>query len=589
MITALHKIRLSMAKQKIDYLIVPHGDEFNNEYLPAYNERLARASGFTGSFGLAVIGMTHAHLFTDGRYVLQCQDELDIDVWDVHLWASENPYQWLANHVEKSKRVAMDPWTHSHREANLIEASATKVGAEILYLSASIIDATWNSRPVPLTTKAAIHGLEFAGVSTAEKIDRLSLQIKRDGVDAVVLTQADSICWLLNIRGREIPYNPLVLSYAILYADGKLDWFVSPDKTTDKVVKVMPDTVTVHLDTDFEAGLRSLTDKAVGLDSSSVPHAIAMMLEDAGAKVRTYKDPCAFDKACKNSTEIQGTHAAHLRDGVALVKFLHWLDAEAPKETLTEIAAADKLEALRAENDSFKGLSFPTISGVGPNGAVVHYKVDASSNRPLKKNDIYLVDSGAQYLDGTTDITRTIFLGDVCEDPEIKDRYTRVLKGHIALGAARFPVSTTGGALDSLARQFLWQIGEDYAHGTGHGVGSYLCVHEAPQRISKKGADAPLKPGMILSNEPGFYKEDFYGIRLENLVLVTESDQEGWLKFEQLTWAPFDKRLIEQSLLTSDEIDWIDAYHAEVKEKLAGHLKEDQRAWLDAATRSLLT
>ncbi len=583
----LAAVRKGLAQQGLDGFIVPHADEFQNEYLPPSAERLAWLTGFTGSAGVAVVLTDKAAVFTDGRYTLQIRKQVDDSLYEIRHIIDEPPKRWVAENLQHGGRLGYDPWLHTEAGLEVWQNAAEKAGAVLVAAKANPIDGAWLDRPPAPAAPVTPHGDEHAGESSRSKRHRIGQAVRDAGADAAIISAPASIAWLLNVRGGDVAHTPLPLSFAILYADGRVEWFVDPQKTGPALEAHLGPEVSVRGQGEFEPALWALGNNRVMADPAGSASLIFRRLEKAGAKIVREPDPCQLPKACKNATEIEGARAAHRRDGAALSRFLAWLAAEAPKGRLGEIAAADKLRAFRFEGEHIADLSFRTISGSGPNGAIVHYTVTPDSERKLRSGELYLVDSGAQYLDGTTDVTRTVAIGEPAA--EMRDRFTRVLKGHIALATTRFPEGTTGSQLDALARHALWQAGLDYDHGTGHGVGSYLGVHEGPQRISKIPNTIPLKPGMIVSNEPGYYKAGAYGIRIENLVCVTPLEIDGaekpMLGFETLTLAPIDLALVEPALMTPAEIAWLDDYHARVRETLTPLVDDDTAAWLTTATR----
>jgi Xaa-Pro aminopeptidase len=471
-----------------------------------------------------------------------------------------------------------------------LKASANKAGATLVACETNPIDAVWSDQPAAPAAKAMPHGLPLAGESAEAKRTRLAEEVKKKGADACVLTMPDSICWLLNIRGADVSHTPFVLSFAILHADGSTDLFMDERKSSPELARHLGNAVRLRASSDFAPALDAFKGKTVAADPATAAAAIFDRLGKAGARILRLPDPCQLPKACKNSVEVEGMRKAHIRDGAALAKFLCWFAKEAPKEQLDEISAAQRLEAFRAENEALVDLSFDSISAASEHAPICHYRVTRSSNLPIKKDRIYLIDSGGQYPDGTTDVTRTVIVGK--PTAEMKDRFTRVLKGHIALATVKFPEGTTGSALDSFARRPLWDAGLDYDHGTGHGVGCYLSVHEGPQNISKRQLPQVLKPGMVVSNEPGYYKAGEYGIRIENLIVVralplAAGSERQMMEFETITLAPIDLNLVEASLLTADERAWLNAYHARVREKLERLVDDETRAWLEAATRAV--
>lgn len=539
-----------------DGFIVPHADEFQGEYIPPSAQRLAWLTGFTGSAGLAIVHPDESAIFVDGRYTLAVRDQ--VDTFKPYDYSELN--QWLKEH--NSVKLAYDPWLHTLNDLALFK------DVELVPCETNPIDTIWLDQPEPPLAPV----VPYPSDTKREQI------ILDDGIDAVMLTAPDSIAWLLNIRGGDVPRAPLPLCFAILYTDKHVDLFIDKRKISHELKNV-----TIYEFTELATILDSLNQSTVLIDPKQTPIWIIKRLN----KIVKGDDPCALPKACKNSIEIAGTRAAHLRDGSALTRFLYWL-----KPGVDEIQAAERLEQFRAETGLLHDLSFDTISGYGANGAIVHYQVTPETNKVLENGNLYLVDSGGQYLDGTTDVTRTIAIG--TPTAEHKDRFTRVLKGHISIATCRFPEGTTGTQLDILARHALWQVGLDYQHGTGHGVGIFLSVHEGPQSISKRISNVALKPGMIISNEPGYYKTGAYGIRIENLVLVTEAEaieggEQPMMGFETLTLAPIDRNLINVSLLNETEIAWINNYHARVYEKIAPTLKdEEERQWLADITSIII-
>ncbi|RMF07516.1 MAG: aminopeptidase P family protein [Alphaproteobacteria bacterium] len=588
----LAALRAELSRRGLDGFVVAHTDEHKSEYTPAYARRLAWLTGFDGSAGLAVVLQDAAALFVDGRYTLQARAQVNGEDYLFRHLIDDPAEEWIVEVASPGARIGYDPWLHGEPWVTKAEKTLGKHGIELVAVETNPIDAVWPDQPAPPPYEAVPHGETYAGESSASKRQRMAAEIAAAGADAAVITALDSIAWLLNIRGRDVEHTPLVLAFAILDKDGGVDLYIDPAKVTDRLRHHLGDAVRLHPKTDFAHGLAILGEggKSVLVDPALASSAVIRTLDRAGATIIRKSDPCQLAKAIKNATEIAGARAAHKRDGVAVTRFLAWLAREAAHGGIDEIAAADKLEALRREGALFQGLSFDTISGAGPNGAIVHYRVTPETNRPLKPGELYLVDSGAQYLDGTTDVTRTVAIGGT-PSAEQRDRFTRVLKGHIAIATARFPKGTTGAQLDVLARMPLWQVGLNYDHGTGHGVGSYLGVHEGPQGISRAYAKTPLQPGMIISNEPGFYKPGGYGIRIENLVLVqTAQSVESALElyeFETLTLAPIDLNLVERVLLTDAEANWLNAYHARVRDELTPHLDEETATWLASATRAI--
>ncbi|MFI4987312.1 MAG: aminopeptidase P family protein [Alphaproteobacteria bacterium] len=585
-------LRAELARRNLAGFIVPRGDEHQGENVPPRAERLAWLTGFTGSAGVAVVLAEKAAIFVDGRYTLQVRDQVDGGLYEFHHVSESPPAAWLARELAPDAALGLDSWLHTPLERQRCAAAAAKAGARLVACDGNPIDAVWAAQPAPPIAPVVPHPIAYAGKPSAEKRAAIAAALAADAVDAVVLTAPDSIAWLLNIRGGDVPHTPLPLSFALLHADASVELFCDPRKLAPGLAEHLGNGVRVRPREELPAALDALgqAQKRVAADAGSAAAFIFDRLEEAGATVVSGADPCALPKARKNDVELAGTRAAHRRDGAALTRFLAWIKREAEKGGITEIAADERLHAMRREGEHFRGLSFSTIAGAGSNGAIVHYRVSEASNRALEPGTLFLVDSGGQYLDGTTDVTRTLAIG--TPDAEMRERFTRVLKGHIALARVHFPAGTTGSQLDALARLALWQAGLDYDHGTGHGVGSYLGVHEGPQRISKIPNTVALEPGMIVSNEPGYYKAGAYGIRIENLVAVVPSDgsaagERPMLAFETLTLAPIDRDLVEPGLMTEGELAWLDAYHARVRAALAPLVDDGTAGWLAEATRPL--
>ncbi len=579
-------LRAQLKACEVDGFVIPRADEHQNEYVPARAERLLWSTGFSGSAGVAIVFTDRALVFVDGRYTLQIRDQVDLDVFEPLHLIDQPPHEWLAANLKPGQVLGIDPWMHTVNGAQRLQRAADRAGAELRPLETNPLDAAWTDQPPAPISPIIVQRLEHAGTSSADK--RKALGDALDG-DAVVLTTPDSIAWLLNVRGADVPHTPLPLSFAILFADGTVDLCVDPRKLAPGTRAHLGDDVRLFAADALGSRLARLADKTVQIDPNKAADHVRGRLQDAGATVTYGADPCALPKAVKNEAELEGTRAAHRRDGAALTRFLAWLDHNADRG-LDELTCADRLHAFRLEDPTLRDLSFDTISGAAGNGAIVHYRVTEETNRTLEQGTLYLVDSGGQYPDGTTDVTRTVAIG--TPTAEMRDRFTRVLKGHINLGTARFCQGTTGAQLDALARLPLWQAGIDYDHGTGHGVGSYLGVHEGPQRISKAHNTIALQPGMIVSNEPGYYKTGEYGIRIENLVVVQRESVDGgerdMLCFETLTLAPIDRRLIEPSLLTDAELDWVNAYHARVLETITPLLADEEtKEWLARAAAPL--
>lgn len=582
------KLRAELRERGLDGFIIPRADEHQGEYVPPHAERLRWLTGFSGSAGLAIVLLDKAAIFIDGRYTLQVRYQVDIDLFEPQSLIDMPPVQWVEENLVHGAKLAYDPWLHTVDSIERLRKAAEKAGATLVALDENLIDVIWDDQPPK--PKAAIepHDLVYAGQPAAEKLKQITEELQKADADATVLTMPDSIAWLFNIRGGDVSHSPLPLSFALVYEDGHAELFVDEEKITPETRAHLGNAVTLLPPEELGPMLDKLGTwgREVRLDTSTCAAWIHDRLVKSGGIVKRGADLCELPKARKNEAEVSGTRAAHIRDGQALSRFLAWLAREAPGGNVTEISAARKLELFREQTGALKEISFDTISGAGPNGAIVHYRVTTATDRPLGPGELYLVDSGAQYLDGTTDVTRTVAIGTPSD--EMKDRFTRVLKGHIALASARFPAGTSGAQLDALARIALWRAGLDFDHGTGHGVGSYLSVHEGPQRISKAG-HVPLEPGMIVSNEPGYYKPDAFGIRIENLLVVTppapiEGGEREMLGFETVTLAPIDLNLVVPDLLTNEERDWLNDYHARVAEHVADALPDTDRDWLAEAT-----
>jgi Xaa-Pro aminopeptidase len=588
--TRIKELRRLMAAAKLDAYLIPRADEHQGEYVPACGERLKWLTGFSGSAGLAIIGKKAAALFVDGRYMVQARAEVDAAAMEVSKLPRGRIAEWLSEHLSRGQTVGYDPKLHTVGEVERLTAALKAKGIKLRPVARNLVDRLWGrERPAPPMSPVSVQPVRLAGRSAPDKITDIQARLKADGHDAVILTLSDSVAWAFNIRGADIPHIPVALAFALVPQTGKPELFIAPEKVDtaarahlEAFAKLSPPEAL----SDRIKALRKAK-KRVRLDPNTASSWFARALGGPG-RIARGSDPCLALKALKTSAEIKGARAAQARDGAAIVRFLAWLDAQPPGE-IDEIEAVRRLEGFRRATNQLREISFDTISGSGPNGAIVHYRVNAATNRKLRAGELFLIDSGAQYLDGTTDITRTVAIGK--PTPEMRERFTLVLKGHIAIATARFPEGTRGIDLDPLARRALWQHGLDYDHGTGHGVGSYLSVHEGPQSISKAGM-APLLPGMICSNEPGYYKEGAYGIRIENLVLVTEpatvaGGDRPMMGFETLTLAPIDRRLIVKEMLGPDEIAWLNAYHARVAETLAPELDPETRRWLAAATTPL--
>lgn len=591
----LAALRAELNAQGLAGFVVPLTDEHMSEYVGEYAQRLAWISGFGGSAGSAVVMAQRAAMFTDGRYTVQVRQQVPADLFSYEDVPQTSAAQWLGEQAQAGQRIGYDPWLHTSAWVKQAAGQLKLRGAELVAVSQNPIDAVWTDRPAKSLVPLEVHNDQFAGRGHAEKRADVASWLAGKGADAAVIAALESIAWLLNIRGKDVSRTPVALAFVVAHKDGSVDLFTAPEKLSAAVRAHLGDTVRCQPRDEFEAALKAMTGQTVVVDPQSCVAAIFNALEAGGARVVEARDPTVLPRAIKNPTEIAGTIAAHVRDGAALTRFLAWFDSEAPKGGLDELNAAERLRQFRAETNSLEDLSFDTISAVGPNAALPHYRVSDETNLPIAHDSIYLVDSGGQYRDGTTDVTRTLVVG--TPSPEMQDRFTRVLKGHIALARAIFPAGTKGVQLDALARQHLWNAGLDYNHGTGHGVGSYLSVHEGPQRIAaawsaQPGNDEPLQPGMILSNEPGYYKQGEYGIRIENLVLVERRSAEGAereiMGFKELTLAPIDKRLVDVDLLTAEERDWWNAYHARVAAEIGPLLTDAaEQVWLEQACAPL--
>ena len=583
-------LRGALAAAKLDAFLVPRADAHQGEYVPAFAERLKWVSGFTGSAGLAIVTRKTAALFTDGRYTVQARNETDTDVFQISFLPRPRLAEWLNDNLSKGQAIGFDPWLHTLSEIARLTAQLAPKGIKLKPVTKNLIDKLWGKdQPKPPANPVMAQPVDLAGRTSAEKIAEFQKKLKDDGQHAAVLTLPDSICWLLNIRGSDIPHNPVTLAFAIVPQTGKAELFIAPGKISKEVRAHLSPVAKVAEPGELLRRLKTLRNasKRVRLDPETAAFALARAI---GPKSLVKgADPCILPKAIKTAAEIDGCRAAHLRDGAAFCRFLAWLDAEAADGMRDEITAVKKLEAFRRDTGALRDISFATISGSGPNGAIVHYRVTEATNRVMKPGELFLIDSGGQYQDGTTDITRTVAIGTPTD--EMRRRFTAVLKGHIAVAAARFPKDTRGIDLDPFARRALWDMSSDYDHGTGHGIGSYLSVHEGPQSISRGGMTA-LKPGMLISNEPGYYKEGAYGIRIENVVLVTEPQKfaggdRDMMSFETLTLAPIDRRLIVADALTAAERAWLDSYHARVYDAVSNAMDAHARSWLKAATAPL--
>jgi Xaa-Pro aminopeptidase len=587
----IKELRRLMAAQKLDAYLVPRADEHQGEYVPASAARLKFITGFSGSAGIAVVLKKSAVLFTDGRYTVQAKAELEPGLIEASLIPRTNIGTWLSEQLSRGARVGFDPRLHTIAEVERLTAVLEPEGIKLVPTARNLVDRVWGrERPAAPADVIWAHPQKFAGRSAQDKIADIQKRLKADKQDAAVLTLSDSVAWAFNIRGSDIPHTPVPLAFAIVPVTGKPELFIAAEKLDPPVKSHLEAFAKVSAPKALDDRLKAMREagKRVRLDPNTAGYSFARALGGV-KKIARGPDPTIALKAIKNAAEIKGSRAAHLRDGLAVTRFLAWLDAEAAGGKLDEIETVRRLESFRRATNQLREISFDTISGSGPNGAIVHYRVTEATNRKLKPGELFLIDSGAQYLDGTTDITRTVAIGK--PSAEMRERYTLVLKGHIAIALARFPNGTRGIDLDPLARRALWQAGLDYDHGTGHGIGSYLSVHEGPQSISRAGM-AVIEPGMIISNEPGYYKEGAYGIRLENLVLVTdlekpEGGERETMGFETLTLAPFDRRLIVKEMLSGEDLQWLNAYHAQVLGALSGELDDATRGWLKAAAAAV--
>jgi Xaa-Pro aminopeptidase len=579
----LSALREQMAKDDLHGFVVPICDEHMSEYVGDYAQRLAWLTGFGGSAGSAVVLKDKAAIFIDGRYTIQVRDQVDGKLYEYVGTADQSIVDWLGDNAPQGSTIGYDAWLHTQDWAKAAAARLDKAGAKLVAVKVNPIDQVWEDQPEPSLAKLDIQPEEFAGKSSADKRADIATWLKKEGLDATVIAALDSVAWAFNIRGEDIANTPVPRGYAIVKADGSAELFVAPEKLTDDVRVHLGNAVGLRSYDEFSAALNEYKDQKVGVDPERSVAAIFGQLEQAGATIVKKRDPTILAKAIKNETEVNGHKAAQERDGAALSQFLHWFSQEALSGGHDELSVAAKLAEFRGQSDKLQDLSFRTISGAGPNGALCHYSVNEETNRKIEDGTLYLVDSGGQYRDGTTDVTRTMAVGQ--PTAEMIKRYTQVLQGHIALAKAVFPKGTTGGQLDILARQYLWADGVDYAHGTGHGVGAYLSVHEGPQRIAaNSGFLEPLVAGMICSNEPGYYKTDAFGIRIENLILVEERQIAGaeqeMLAFETLTFAPLDRRLIDVDMLSTVQRQWVDDYHAKVLAVVAPRLEGAALAWL---------
>lgn len=585
----LAALRDELKRRGLDGFVVPRADEHQNEYVPPGAERLAWLTGFSGSAGAAVVLADKAAIFVDGRYTIQAREQVDAKLFDRQDLVAAPPSRWLAQHAPNGGRIGYDSWLHTPPQAEALRKAAESAGAELVAVDGNPIDAVWTDRPPTPCAAVVLHADRLSGEKAAAKLKRIAAALdKRDGL---VVSDPHAVAWAFNIRGGDVAHTPLPLSWALVPRDGRARLYVAGAKLSNSVRAALEDLADVREPTALESDLAALAKdkKKLLFDSATAPEKLVALYREAGGTADVGADPIALMKAKKNLAELRGARAAHLRDGAAMVEFLAWFATEAPKGKLTEISAAQGLETFRRATGKLAEISFPTISAFGPHAALPHYRVTENSDIAIRKGNVYLVDSGAQYVDGTTDITRTVAVG----RPSAKMRAmnTRVLKGHIQIATSVFPRGTAGAQLDSFARRALWDVGTDFDHGTGHGVGSYLSVHEGPQRISKLGS-TPLEPGMILSNEPGYYREGAFGIRIENLIVVEPRRIDGaereMLGFETITFAPIDTALIDAKLLSREEIAWLNAYHRQVWEKLEAKVSPGARKWLREATKKIV-
>jgi len=587
----LAALRDQLARDRLDGFVVPLTDEHMSEYVGAYAQRLAWLTGFQGSAGSAVVMPAEAAIFTDGRYTIQVREQVDGGDWDYIAVPQSSVAEWLGNHAKEGARVGYDPWLHTRAWVDEARAALADIGAELVAVDTNPVDAVWPDRPQPSKARLVAYDEMLAGQNSASKRAEIADWLAGQRADAVVLTALDSIAWALNVRGADVDHTPVSLAYAIVGADGATDLFIDGDKIDDAVVQHLGNSVRIHDRLAFGGALGGYAGKRVAADPERAVAAIFDALDSGGAKVLAKRDPVVLAKALKNPVEVAGHDAASVRDGAAITRFLRWVEENCGDGSQTELSAAARLRAFREETGQLIDLSFDAISATGAHGAIPHYHVTEESNAPILPGQLYLIDSGGQYLDGTTDITRVMPIGE--PTGEMRDRFTRVLKGHIAIATAIFPDGTVGGHIDSFARRPLWEAGLDFSHGTGHGIGCYLAVHEGPQRIAAPNypggaAMEPIRAGMLISNEPGYYKGGEYGIRIENLVHVVERTIAGgdpertMLGFDTLTLAPIERTMIDPALLTDDELSWLNAYHARVTEKLGPVLVGEDKAWLES-------
>ncbi|MBD25151.1 MAG: X-Pro aminopeptidase [Candidatus Marinimicrobia bacterium] len=585
-------LRRAMSNAHVQGYLIPHGDEHQGEFIAPYAERLKWLTGFTGSAGIAIVLDDQAVIFVDGRYTLQVKDQVDGGSYEFAHLIDEPPGKWLEQNLSKDSKLGFDPHLHTPAGLTALASAVEKSGAELMPIAKNLIDEIWVDQPSHPAAPVSIYPETMAGRSSGEKRSQIAKVLKSEGMDAFLFSALDSIAWLFNIRGADVAYSPLSYAYALLFADGAALLFIKKNNISKKLSAHLSDEVTILPYQDVGEALQGLSSKVkvIGVDQTTASSWVVDLITQAKRLPKHSADPCTAQKACKHPVELEGVRQAHIRDGVALTRFLAWLALEGPKGELSESDAAERLESFRAENSLFLGPSFPTIAGAGANGAVVHYHALPDTASIIKPDMLFLVDSGGQYLDGTTDVTRTVAIG--VPTSEQKRRFTLVLKGHIALARARFVAGISGSQLDTLARMPLWEEGLDFDHGTGHGVGTYLGVHEGPQSISKRANNVALKPNMVISNEPGYYKSGEYGIRIENLVAVVEAkapygSERQLLEFETVTLAPIDLNLVDSNMLTTKEKAWLNTYHFKVRESLCSFLDLDTRSWLETVTRKV--
>lgn len=590
----LDQFRLFIQKEGLNGFLIPKVDEHQGEYVPPHAERLHWLTGFSGSAGFAIVLEKQSALFVDGRYTLQAQQQVDAEHIEVVPIADVKPHVWLNEYVQPGQRIGFDPWLHTHENLARFQNEVAEKKIEWVPCPRNPIDALWTDQPNQPHTKLKIHDVQFSGKATQEKREQIASILAKQGVKACILTLPTSIAWLFNIRAHDMPYLPAPLAFAIVHTNGRAELFFNPPEQEQDVIQHLGTDVELYARDKFPEQLQDLTKHAshILVDKKTCPFFITDQLQNAGAEVIFSQDPCLLPQACKNPVEVTGARNAHIRDGTALVNFLAWLSQTVPTRQVTELEASQKLLGYRQKQQNFEEPSFPTISSAGPNGAIIHYCPTPETNSIIQPNELYLVDSGGQYLDGTTDVTRVMAFE--APTPEQRDRFTRVLKGHIALAQTRFPQGTTGQQLDILARYWLWQAGLDFEHGTGHGVGSYLGVHEGPQNIGKAHAGTvhvPLQVGMLLSNEPGYYKSGAYGMRIESIVVVIELEAESFeypiLGFETITLAPICRSLVDPELLSTSDRNWLNRYHAKVRKTLMPLVDKEATVWLKKETEEI--